>query len=448
MSTTLRIIGYIFVLSLVTIASAASNTNTGTTSLVITGSSTGGQNLASLVYVSSVTIDPQVYYPHETGYIDVQLTNVGNQSIALDVPGLIETHVHIQNSNAFSANLNIAPGSTMDLPFLISVDGPDGTYYPTFSVGTKQGNSINYPIKIEVDSTDIKASISQKPDNFALSTTNTVNLSIVNPRDGDIKNVIITPEGQGVIISPATSFISVISAGSDAEIPFDVTPYQETNVTFHVSFQNGQNKHTTDVVLPLNLGEDKTAAKPVLNDIAVVSQGSSYQLTGDVTNAGITGAQGMVLTVLAPAKPVEPYSEYPIGTLASDDFSSFTLTFVTDDLSSVPVQIQWKNANGNTFNVTKNLDLRTNSGSGSTVTVTRTGSTSSSGSTAGQTGTSASAARAGGGAPGGGGIFGFSGNRGGGLSSFYPVIASGIIVIIAIVLWMKRKWLKSKLKKR
>ena len=236
MSTTLRIIGYIFVLSLVTIASAASttNTNTGTTSLVITGSSTGGQNLASLVYVSSVTIDPQVYYPHETGYIDVQLTNVGNQSIALDVPDLIETHVHVQNSNSFSANLNIAPGATMDLPFHISVDGPDGTYYPTFSVGTKQGNSINYPIKIEVDSTDIKVSISQKPDNFALSTTNMVNLSIVNPRDGDIKNVIITPEGQGVIISPATSFISVISAGSDAEIPFDVTPYQETNVTFHI----------------------------------------------------------------------------------------------------------------------------------------------------------------------------------------------------------------------
>ena len=268
------------------------HTNTGTTSLVITGSSTGGQNLASLVYVSSVTIDPQVYYPHETGYIDVQLTNVGNQSIALDIPGLIETHVHVQNSNAFSANLNIAPGgASMDIPFLISVDGPDGTYYPTFSVGTKQGNSINYPIKIEVDSTDIKASISQKPDNFALSTTNTVNLSIVNPRDGDIKNVIITPEGQGVIISPAKSFISVISAGSDAEIPFDVTPYQETNITFHVSFQNGQNKHTTDVVLPLNLGEDKTAAKPVLNDIAVVSQGSSYQLTGDVTNAGITDAK-------------------------------------------------------------------------------------------------------------------------------------------------------------
>ena len=105
------------------------------------------------------------------------------------------------------------------------------------------------------------------------------------------------------------------------------------------------------------MGEDKTAAKPVLNDIAVVSQGSLYQLTGDVTNAGITDAKSMVLTVLAPAKSVEPYANYPIGTLASDDFSSFTLTFVTNDLSSVPVQIQWKNAYGNTFNVTTNLDL-------------------------------------------------------------------------------------------
>jgi hypothetical protein len=441
MSTTLRIIGYIFVLSLVTIASAA---NTGTTNLA---SSVSSQNVASLVYVSSVNLDPQVFYPYETGKIDVTLTNVGNQSIGLDIPSLIEKHVHVQNANSFGPNLNLAPGgASMDIPFLVSVDGPDGTYFPLFTVGTKDGNSINYPIRIEVDSTDIKASISHKPDNFALSTTDTVNLSIINPRDGDIKNVVITPEGQGVTISPAQSFISIVSAGSDAEIPFAVTPYQEANITFHVSFQNGQNKHTADVVLPLNLGEDKTAAKPVLNDIAVVSQGSSYQLTGDVTNAGITDAKSMVLTVLAPAKPVEPYANYPIGTLASDDFSSFTLTFVTNDLSSVPVQIQWKNAYGNTFNVTNNLDLMTLSGTSSTS--SRTGSTSSSGTTAGQTGTSASATRAGGGAPGGGGIFGFGGNRGGGLSSFYPVIASGIIVIIAVVLWMKRKWLKSKLKKR
>jgi hypothetical protein len=39
-------------------------------------------------------------------------------------------------------------------------------------------------------------------------------------------------------------------------------------------------------------------------------------------------------------------------------------------------------------------------------------------------------------------------SKGSGISSFYPVIAGGIIVIVGIVLWTKRKWLSAKLKKQ
>ena len=162
-----------------------------------------------------------------------------------------------------------------------------------------------------------------------------------------------------------------------------------------------------------------------------------------MNNAGITDAKSMVLTVLTPAKPVEPYAEYAIGSLASDDFSSFTLTFMTTDLSNIPVQITWKDADGNSFSTVKNLDLRSTSGSGSTS--ARTGSSSS---TSGTTGSSAAGTATAGGPPGGGGIFGFGGSRGNGMSSFYPVIGLGILIVVGIILWMKRKWIVSKLKKR
>ena len=89
-------------------------------------------------------------------------------------------------------------------------------------------------------------------------------------------------------------------------------------------------------------------------------------MIGDVTNAGVTDATGMILSVGAPAHAVEPYSSYAVGALASNDFSSFTLTFTASDLSAVPVTIQWKDADGNTFTTTKTLDLRTLSGSGVT----------------------------------------------------------------------------------
>jgi hypothetical protein len=42
----------------------------------------------------------------------------------------------------------------------------------------------------------------------------------------------------------------------------------------------------------------------------------------------------------------------------------------------------------------------------------------------------------------------FTSGKGGGISSFYPVIAAGIILIVGIVLWKKRKWISLKLKKQ
>ena len=39
-------------------------------------------------------------------------------------------------------------------------------------------------------------------------------------------------------------------------------------------------------------------------------------------------------------------------------------------------------------------------------------------------------------------------SKGNGISSFYPVIAGGIILVVGLVLWKKRKWLSAKLKKQ
>jgi hypothetical protein len=288
-----------------------------------------------------------------------------------------------------------------------------------------------------------------KPDNFAISRKDTVNVSITNPRGGDITNVLVIPDGTGVDVTPSEAWVGTLNTRSSVQVAFQVTPgQQQPSLTFHVSFQNGENKHTQDIVLPLNIGEDKTGAVPVVNNIAVTFQGSSYKLSGDVNNAGITDAKAMVLTTGAPAKAVEPYAEYSIGSLASDDFSSFEVTFTSNDLSSVPLVIRWKDADGNSFSTTKNLDLRSITSSGSTG--TGTGSSGSSGTTGAAAGNSSGRTFSGGGGPGGGGgIFGFGGgSRGGGLSSFYPIIAGGIIIIAGIAVWMKRKWIAAKLKRR
>ena len=340
----------------------------------------------------------------------------------------------------------IGSGSTITYTFQVTADPPDGTYFPLFSVGTESSGSIHFPLIIRVDSTELKASIAEKPDNFSLSTKDKVNLSLINPRDAEIKKILITPTGPGIDVSPSVKYVSSLGAGSSVEIQFAVTPRQESDLTFHVRYWNGDNEHTADVVLPITLGENKLAANPIVNNVALTRSGEYYSLSGDVNNAGLTDAKSMVVTVGAPAHAVEPYSDYAIGSLASDDFSSFEVTFPANDLSSVPLVISWKDKDGNSFSMTKNLDLSSGSAGASGSTSANIGSSGNSGTATTTSGSSG--ARTGGGAPGGGSILGFGGSRGGGISSFYPVIAGGVLLIAGIVLWKKRKWIAAKVKKR
>jgi hypothetical protein len=408
-------------------------------------SATNPQDAAALVYVSGYESSPAVFYPGETGTVTVHVTNGANASVSVSQPNLIDPAIHINNQGAFTTSMNIGPGATTDYNFVITAPGSDGTYFPLFTVSpnTYLAQSINSQLKLKVDSTNVRGSISTQPDVFSISKKDTVNVSVVNPRLGEIKDVLITESDSITDVSPTEKYIGTIPAGGSVEVPFKILPAGADTVTFTISFRNGDNVHATKVSLPLNIGTDKTAALPIINNVELVNNGGSYTLTGDVTNSGVTDATGLVLTTDTPAKPVEPYSSYAVGALASNDFSSFTLTFASGDLAAVPVLILWKDSEGNTFTTTKKLDLRSlASGTGS---LSRTsGSSVSSSSSA----TRSSTAGGAGGPPGGGGLFSIGGSRAGGLSSFYPLIAGGVILIIAVVLWMKRKWIVAKLKKK
>jgi archaellum component FlaF (FlaF/FlaG flagellin family) len=434
--------GIILLLLLAATASAATATTTSDST------TTAAQDAASLVYVSSVKIDPEVFYPYEQGTVTITLTNSGTVSVGLSNPDILSDKIHILNRESWSTMSFIGPGSTTTYSFLVKADPPDGTYFPLFSVGAQNAGSIHYPLTIKVDSADIKASISQKPDSFALSTKDAVNVSIINPRGSAIKNIIITPKGQGIEVTPSQRYVSSLNGQSSVEVPFFVTPGQDSTLTFSITYQNGDNDHSTEVIQPIVLGDNKKAAIPVVNNVALTSSGTSYSLTGDVNNAGLTDAKSMIVTVGAPAKAIEPYAQYAIGSLAADDFSSFEITFTTSDLSSVPLVITWKDNDGNSFSNTKNLNLRANGGSTGTGTVSGSSGSSSASVPAVTTGSSSTRTNSGfSGGPGGGSIFGLGGNRGGGLSSFYPVIAAGIVIIAGIVVWIKRKWISAKLKR-
>jgi hypothetical protein len=413
---------------------------------------------SSYVYVSNVTMDPAVLYPYEEGTVSVTLTNNGNSSVGVSDPNLLSAsdQIVIINEDKWKTLSYIGSGNSITYTFQVRANGLDGKYFTLFTVETKDDANLHYPITFEVDSEDLHAAISKKPETFTLNSEAEVNLSLINPRDGAIKSIYITTQDSGSDITPAMTLVSNIPANSVIEVPFTITPHKATNITFNISYQNGDTKREVSVVLPISPGNAKDAAVPTINNLALTSSGTTYDLTGDIANTGVTDANGVVVSVDTPARGTGTYPEYAVGSLASDDSSSFEVTFTCTDLSSVPLVVTWKDSAGTDFSVTKTLDLTTYSGSGGAPSASTTRSSGSSTSVQGFPGGMSG--------PPGSDMSGMSGgpvsssssssvlssitNPKGGISSFYPVIAMVVLIIIGVVAYTRRKWIMSKIKKQ
>lgn len=419
------------------------------------------------VYISSVVMDPEVLYPYEDGTVSITVTNAGNTSIGVSNPDIVSDEIHVTKKDTWQTVSYLVSGSTITYDFVVSGEHPDGdgSFFAMFTIQTVNGATVHYPFTIKIDSDDITASVSKKPDAFPLYVEKTVNLTIVNPRDGAIDNILVTTSGKGVEVSPSQKFVGTLAAQSSADVSFTVIAHEATDLAFDISYQSGDTDHSLDVVLPVIIGNDKTAAVPTINNLALTSQGTSYDLSGDITNTGISDANGLVVTVGSPAKGTGTYPEYAIGSLASDDSSSFEVTFTCSDLTTIPLIIHWKDSAGSDYSVTKTLDLTPSSGSGgigmpSGSNSTGSASSRTSGTSSMQGGPSGMSDMGGMGGPGGnmGGPGGSSSSSGsvlssitsakGGLSSFYPVIAMFVLIIAGVVAYTRRKWIQSKIKKQ
>jgi len=451
------IFSLILMLLIISTACAAQSDSSSTTSTASSSSSSSTTSStsvddAALVYVSNVTLDSLAYFPGDQGTVTVTLTNGGTSAIGLENPTLISPNLIVQE-NPWEGMSFIGAGSTMAYSISFTVKPPDGTYSALFTIGTQTGNAIHYPISIDVDSNSLTAVVTSKPTSFAPEAEQNVTLTLINTRDGEIDNAVITPEGSGIDADPAMELVPSIDPGSSTDVTFGITPHEASNLTFNITYQNGCNTHTTEVVLPINIGQDKTAAVPVLNDVALTTSGSDYDITGDITNAGITDAEGVIVNVGSPATGTGLYPVYAIGSIASDDSGTFELTFTTSDLSAVPVIISWKDADGNDYSVTKTLNLGSSAGAANATEGSGgprvTAGTGTGGNVNGGTGGANRGGGYGGRSSSSNSLFGgITSGRGGGIAAFYPLIAGAVLLVVGIVLWTKRKWIMIKLKKQ
>jgi hypothetical protein len=308
------------------------------------------------ISVTNVSLNPGTFEPFDTGTLTCVIKNSGQAPVPIDRVTMYDNDI-ILISREYDTTTWISPGESRTLTFSIRARCGDGIYYPILSVNTRESGSIRYPVKVKVESTKPVVSIEQKPDTFSDGKKETVGLAISNPRENEIRNLHLIPSGDELDFSPTDTFIGSLQSGETRKVSFDVTPTKETNLTFTLQYSNGENDHETSRTLPMVFGYDKKQADPYVSNLIVKSEEAGYHITGDVTNAGMKNAISVIVTTSEPAVPIYPYREYVVGALKPDDFSSFELTFIAQGSEVIPIEVRFKDDDGNLYTRTTDLDL-------------------------------------------------------------------------------------------
>jgi hypothetical protein len=312
---------------------------------------------AGNVYVSNVTFDPGTFFTGDTGTAMVYVTN-SNPDVSVVVNHVTFGDVNIRlTSTPYDSSANIGPLQRQPFTFSVVADAPVGTYFPTFSLSFRDADSLYYRATAEVDNTPLELTIVEKPDAFTQGKKKMVSLQVANPRKNDVRNVVLDVSGAGITATPAKTFIGNLAAGAKIPVNFTVAPDQESQLILTVTYTNGNNPHNVTMTLPITFGIDKMQANPVVSNVQVTSSGGIYHITGDVNNAGLETANTVTVTSLSPAIPQDPYKTYVVGALKPDDFGSFEVTFSTNGTSSIPLQLSYKDTNGNQYNTLQEVQI-------------------------------------------------------------------------------------------
>jgi hypothetical protein len=325
---------------------------------VVAGFSTPESIIAAgNVYVSNVTSDPGSYFTDDAGTLVVYVTN-GNSdtSVVVNHATIGDKNIRL-TSSPYDTSANIGPLQRQPFTFSVSTDAPDGTYYPTFSLSFRDADSLYYRAVIQVDNTPLELTIVDKPDAYTIGKKKTIFMQVANPRKNDVRSVVLEASGTGTTISPSKTFIGNLAPSAKIPVNFTVTPDQETTLGITLTYYNGDNPHKVMLDLPIIFGIDKKQADPVVSNVQVKSEGGIYHITGDVNNAGLETANTVMVTSLSPAVPQDPYKTYVVGALKPDDFGSFEVTFSATDADIIPLQLTYKDADGNVYNSIQDVKI-------------------------------------------------------------------------------------------
>jgi len=226
----------------------------------------------------------------------------------------------------------LAAGSSIEVNFKLVVDNniSEGIYFPIVNIDVSGGTDVIYPLLVKVSNASVDLLPTSVPSKISKGGTTELTITAVNKRENSVKEVIITPHGDGVEFVPQSYFIGSLATETSEDVIFSVKPIETvvSNISFSVSYKNGDNLHSNSLVAPLSVIDALDVAPIITNFPLSITKGGSSRISVEVYNAKTEKITGVLVTPICNATVIP--SQYFIGSMDPDDVFSTSFDIYAD----------------------------------------------------------------------------------------------------------------------
>ncbi|UZE92722.1 MAG: hypothetical protein IB616_02680 [Methanosarcinales archaeon] len=308
------------------------------------------------VVVTGYQINPEVLMPGDIGTIKITITNTAATATQVDTStytvggsGTTTTttttvNADIQSIYLFGNGLTVlsgnyrnvgelGPGQSTTITFTIEAPTKDDTYFPKVWIDVLGGRSAKYPIPVKVDSSSVSLTASEMPSVILKDDASQVKLSIANKRPNSINSTVVTPMADGIAFAPTEIFLGAMKPDEQSTATFTLHPTSlgKKDVTFVLTYQNGDNSHSESLTCSIDVIEG-SGVKLILAEYPTsVVKGKSARIELDVVNARSSDITSVSVVPIIEGRFTP--SEVFIGTMEQDDVFSANFDVDTSDLA-------------------------------------------------------------------------------------------------------------------
>jgi hypothetical protein len=218
----------------------------------------------------------------------------------------------------------------VNFKLIVDKNMSEGIYFPVANIDVSSGTDVIYPLLIKISNASVDLLPTSVPSKISKGGTTELTVTAVNKRENVVKEVIITPHGDGVEFVPQSYFIGSLAAETSQDVVFAAKPIetQVSNISFSVSYKNGDNLHTNSLVAPLSVIEALDVAPIITNFPLSITKGGTSRISIEVYNAKTEKITGVLVTPICNATVIP--SQYFIGSMDPDDVFSASFDIYTD----------------------------------------------------------------------------------------------------------------------